>query len=71
MFLQISFKISFGALSFSNEDFKTVEEGLSDRQDLTLRVPGLTRDASQSVRFEEGSKKIYFCFKSKQIKRKK
>ena len=57
-------------LSFSKEDFKTVEEGLGDRQYLNLRVSGLTRDAAQSVGCEKEAKKICFCFKSKQIKRK-
>ena len=60
--------LSWGA-SFSNEDFKTVEEGLGDLQDSNLSVRGLIRDAAQSVGCEEGSKKICFCFKSKQIKR--
>ena len=54
-------------MSFSNKDFKTVEEGLRDRDDLNLTVPGLNRDAPQSVGCEEGSKKICFCFKSNQI----
>ena len=35
-----------------NEDFKTVEEVLDDRQDLNLSVP---RDAAESVGCEEGS----------------
>ena len=58
-------------MSFSNKDFKTVEEGLGDCQDLNLNVPGLTRDAARSVGCEEGSKKIFFCLKSNQIKRKR
>ena len=58
-------------MSFSNEDFNMVEEGFGDRQDLNLSVPGLTRHAAQSVGCEEASKKICFCFKSKQIKRKR
>ena len=58
-------------VSFSNEDFKTIEEGLGDRQDLNLSVHGLTRDAAQNMGCEEGSKKICFCFKSKPIKKKK
>ena len=61
----------FWGVSFSNEDFKTAEEGIGDRQDLNLSVPGLTRDAAQSVGCQEGNKKIRFCFKSKQIKRKR
>ena len=32
----------FWSVSFTNEYFKTVEEGLGDRQDLNLSVPGLT-----------------------------
>ena len=58
----------FWRVRFSNEDIKTVEEGLAslgDRQDLNLSVPG--SDAAQSVGCEEGSKKIYFCIKSKRI----
>ena len=55
----------FWGVSFSNEDLKTVEEGLGDRQDLNLSLPGSTRDAAQSVGCDEGSKKICFCFKSK------
>ena len=31
----------FWGVSFSNKDFKTVEEGLGDHQDLNLSVPGL------------------------------
>ena len=61
----------FWGMSLSNKDFKTVEEGLGDCQDLNLSVPGLTRDAAQSEGCEEGSKKICFCLKSKQIKRKR
>ena len=48
-------------MSFSNEDFKTVE-GLGDRQDLKLSV--LDRDTAQSVGCEEESKSVCFCFKS-------
>ena len=59
----------FWVVSFSNEDFRTVEEGHGDRQDLNLSAPGLTRDAAGSVGCEEGSKKICFRFNSKQIKR--
>ena len=59
-------------MSFSNEGFKTVEGALAiARQDLNLSVPGLTGDAAQSVGCEGGSKKICFCFKFKQIKRKR
>ena len=58
----------FWGVSFSNEGFKTVEEGLGDREDLNMSIPGLTRDAAESVGCEEGNQKICFCFKSKQIK---
>ena len=59
----------FWSMRFSNEDFKTVEDGLGDRQDLNLSFPGLTRDPAQSVGCEEESKKICFCLKSKQIEK--
>ena len=55
-------------MSFSNKDLKMVDQGLDDRQDLNLSVPELTRGVAQSARGEKGSKKICFCFKSKQIK---
>ena len=61
----------FWGVSFSNEDFKTVEEGLGDRQDFNLGVPWSTRHASQSVGCEEGSKKLCFYFKYKRIKGKR
>ena len=58
----------FWGVSFPNENFKMVEEGLRDRQDLDFSLPGSTRDAAQSVGCEEASKKICFCFESKRIK---
>ena len=60
----------FWGVSFFNENFKTAEDVLGDRQDLNLSVPGLTQDTAQGMGCEEGSKKVCFCFKSKQIKRK-
>ena len=33
----------FWGMGFSNENIKMIEEGLGDRQDLNLSLPGLTR----------------------------
>ena len=44
----------FWDVSFSNEDFKTVEEGLGDHRDLNLSVSGSNQDDAQGggeVRF--------------------
>ena len=61
----------FWRVTFSNEDFKMVEDGLQlgDRQDLKLSVPGST--CYSECWCEEESKKIYFCIKSKRIKGKR
>ena len=65
--LQISFKISW-RVSFSNEDFKTVQEGLASLAIVKIWTWAfLDQDAAQSVECEEGSKKISFCFKSKRV----
>ena len=56
-------------MSFSHKDFKMVEVGLASLAIVKIWTwVFLDQDAAQSVGCEEGSKKIYFCNKSKQIK---
>ena len=61
----------FWHVTFSNEDFKMVEDDTASLAIVKIWTwVFLDQHAAQSVGCEEESKKIYFCIKSKQVKKK-